>query len=178
MKAAKKIELGQIRVASPCSALWEKMAGDERSRFCEQCDKSVFNISGMPQHEAEDFLNAVTASVCVRLYRRADGTIITNDCPVGLRAVRLKIAQFVAATVALLGMLTCTVTFGTATFGAFNRAGDRTSGAVEALKNMSLVPAPAAPPVECLEMGEMAVPLMTPTPLGPAQSPDLPMPQL
>jgi hypothetical protein len=168
MTTKRKIQLTQIKVASPCSASWEGMTGDQRSRFCQQCEKKVFDISGMSQDEAEHFLTAATGPVCVRLYRRTDGTIITNDCPVGLRAVRMRLVQVATATAALIGMLFCTVAF-----GAFNRKSNKSSSAVEALKDMSLIeptPVPisvALPPIQCVEMGQMEVVANPPFPLVP-----------
>ncbi len=82
--------LEEVRVASPCSASWDDMAGDERVRFCGQCEKNVYNLSAMPREEAEAFLAERAGNVCVRLYRRADGTVVTADCPVGARRVRRR----------------------------------------------------------------------------------------
>src|SRR5262245_27675690 len=45
--------LDNLRVASPCSAAWDNMTGDERVRHCGDCDKDVFNLSGMTRDEAE-----------------------------------------------------------------------------------------------------------------------------
>src|SRR5512132_374232 len=92
--------LDSVQIASPCTASWDEMIGDERARFCTHCQKDVFNLSALPREEAETFLRARTAEVCVRLYKRADGTVLTSDCPVGVtRKRRRKIA--VAAVAAL-----------------------------------------------------------------------------
>ena len=45
--------LDQVRVASPCSASWDEMLGDERVRFCTSCEKNVFNLSAMSREETE-----------------------------------------------------------------------------------------------------------------------------
>ena len=44
--------LDGMRVASPCSAAWDEMEGDERSRFCRHCAKRVFNLSAMTREQA------------------------------------------------------------------------------------------------------------------------------
>ncbi len=89
--------LDRVRVASPCSAKWDDMVGDERERFCLSCDKQVFNISAMARAEAEAFLAArVGSKTCVRFFRRADGTILTDDCPTGVRRKRLRVLGAVA----------------------------------------------------------------------------------
>jgi hypothetical protein len=101
----KTIDLNSIRVASPCSVPWESMAGDDRSRRCEQCSQSVFNISGLSKLQAEDLIRSREGRMCVRFYRRNDGTVLTNDCPVGLRAVRARMSRrATAALAAVLGL--------------------------------------------------------------------------
>ena len=79
--------LDDIRVASPCPVAWDRMAGDDRKRHCSQCHQPVYDLSALTTAEAVDLLNA--GSACVRLYRRADGKVITRDCPEG-RALRLR----------------------------------------------------------------------------------------
>jgi hypothetical protein len=76
--------LAQVKIASPCPARWEDMAGDERSRFCLQCNKHVYNLSAMSANAAADLVRAKEGKLCARFYRRADGTMLTADCPVGL----------------------------------------------------------------------------------------------
>ena len=41
--------------------------------------------------------------LCMRLFRRTDGTVITKDCPIGLRAYRKRVAS--VATAALASVL-------------------------------------------------------------------------
>lgn len=104
-KSAFSLDL--INVASPCPADWEKMTGDDRVRFCSQCSLHVYNLSDMPRAEAEAFVNQAEGRTCVRYFRREDGTILTRDCPVGLRAVRQR---FVRGVAALAGMVVALVT--------------------------------------------------------------------
>jgi hypothetical protein len=85
--------LERLRVASPCPVSWERMEGDERVRFCSQCDLHVYNISELTGDEARALIANAEGRVCARLYRRADGTVLTRDCPVGLRAVRRRVAR-------------------------------------------------------------------------------------
>ena len=84
--------LDQIKIASPCSADWEQMEGDERVRFCGECKKNVFNLSAMSRRDAEKLLVETNGNLCTRLYRRCDGTVLTADCPVGLsvKVARVK----------------------------------------------------------------------------------------
>jgi hypothetical protein len=94
--------LDNVKVASPCDASWDDMVGDDRTRFCSHCQKSVHNLSAMASQEAERFLEAVAGSVCIRVYRRVDGTVLTADCPVGVRRRRRRL---VAVTALALGGL-------------------------------------------------------------------------
>ena len=94
--------LDSVQIASPCTASWDEMIGDDRARFCTHCQKDVFNLSALPREEAETFLRARTAEVCVRLYKRADGTVLTSDCPVGVKRKRRRKALVAAVGGGLL----------------------------------------------------------------------------
>src|SRR5262245_25265777 len=80
--------LHQIRIASPCSASWEEMEGDDRVRFCADCRLNVYNLSAMGASEAAALVREREGQLCVRFYARRDGTMLVRDCPVGFRAVR------------------------------------------------------------------------------------------
>ncbi len=94
--------LKNLKIASPCSANWEEMFGNERKRFCGDCKLNVYNLSGMTSFDAENLLNTSEGRVCVRYFQRRDGTVITADCPVGW--ARVKHRMSVAAT-AVFSML-------------------------------------------------------------------------
>lgn len=103
------IALDDVRVATPCNASWDKMRGDERTRFCGTCAKNVYNLSEMSRAAAMTLVREKEGHLCVRFYRREDGTMLTDDCPVGLRAVRRPL-RWMAGTMALF--LTPLLTFG------------------------------------------------------------------
>ena len=72
----------EVRLASPCNANWKEMQGDERVRLCLRCDKNVYNVSAMDKDAAEALLRErLGTDMCVRFYQRADGTLLTQDCP-------------------------------------------------------------------------------------------------
>ncbi len=96
--------LDQIQIAAPCTADWEGMSGDERVRFCGQCRMNVYNISEMRREEAERLITASEGRLCVRLYRRRDGTVITNNCPVGLRGLQKRLTRLAAGIAAAFGI--------------------------------------------------------------------------
>lgn len=60
------------------------MRGDERRRYCGQCRKHVYNLSAMTESEALDLVNA-PGKVCIRFYRRPDGSVMTSECGPGKR---------------------------------------------------------------------------------------------
>lgn len=47
------VVLRDIRIASPCSADWDRMCGDDRVRFCPECQLNVYNFSAMTPAEVE-----------------------------------------------------------------------------------------------------------------------------
>ena len=89
--------LDNVRVAAPCSADWDSMFGNERVRFCEQCQLNVYNLSEMSKAEAERLIGQAEGRLCVRFYRRRDGSIITRNCPVGLRAIKRRLSRVATA---------------------------------------------------------------------------------
>lgn len=95
--------LQNVRVASPCSASWSGMTevDGDRVRFCDSCRMNVYNLSAMGQAEAEGLLRRHEGRLCVRYFRRSDGTVLTKDCPVGKEAVRLMFLRRSVATAAL-----------------------------------------------------------------------------
>ena len=92
----------RLRVASPCPADWNAMQGDERVRFCGQCEKNVYNLSAMTHVEAEDLIREKEGKLCVRFYQRTDGTVLTADCPVGKRRRRRRRIAVAAGAAGLL----------------------------------------------------------------------------
>jgi len=56
--------LEQVEIASPCSAAWSDMEGDDRVRFCRQCQQNVYNLSAMSRSEAEILFKKWKESLC------------------------------------------------------------------------------------------------------------------
>jgi len=77
--------LRRVQVASPCAADWGQMIGDDRVRQCPECNLNVYNLSAMTVREAAQLVSSHQGRLCVRYYRRADGTVLTQDCPRGAR---------------------------------------------------------------------------------------------
>lgn len=104
--------LENVRIAAPCHVRWEDMTGDEVRRVCAECTLTVTNISAMTREQAEAFLQNTAAAqdrgerVCIGMYRRADGTILTSDCPVGLAKLKAGARAALLRIAAALGLAT------------------------------------------------------------------------
>ena len=92
-----KNPLDHVQVAAPCKADWDQMIGSDRVRFCGQCSLNVYNLSAMNRPDAESLIARTEGRLCVRFYRRGDGSIITKDCPVGLRAISRRVTYVAKA---------------------------------------------------------------------------------
>jgi hypothetical protein len=75
-----RIRLEVLDVREPCTEDWRKMTGDDRVRFCGTCRLDVYDLSALTTADAEELVNKNDGSLCVRFYRRADGTVTTLDC--------------------------------------------------------------------------------------------------
>ena len=102
--------LSQFTIPTPCTMDWGLMPGDDRVRFCGQCQKSVYNLSAMTSQQADDLLRTQGGDLCGRLYQRPDGSVVTSDC--SQPAPRPRRYQFhlrsimatIAAVAAVLGL--------------------------------------------------------------------------
>jgi Carboxypeptidase regulatory-like domain len=97
--------LERVSIAAPCSADWDSMTGTDQIRHCGKCDKNVYNLSAMTRRQAEALLRGTEGRICARLYRRADGTILTENCPVGLRAIGRRISRVAGAAMSAVATL-------------------------------------------------------------------------
>ena len=104
--------LGRAFIETPCPTSWDKMKGDDTVRFCNLCSLNVYNIANLTDKEADAILSKGKdgGRVCALLYRRPDGTIVTDNCPRALRKIRdaskwVK-AKIIAATTLALAFFT------------------------------------------------------------------------
>lgn len=97
--------LSHVRIASPCHVPWNSMKGDDHVRHCDQCRLNVYNLSAMSKEAAEQLILEREGRLCISYLQRADGTILTRDCPHGVRETRRLFASALrrgAAVVLLL----------------------------------------------------------------------------
>lgn len=115
--------LPHVQIAAPCQANWDEMYAfsGERVRHCSQCRLNVYNLSAMHREEAEALLLTTEGRLCVRFYRRADGTILTQNCPVGWRALKQRVSWWAQLGLGMvIGLL--------ANVGLMSLAGERMLG--------------------------------------------------
>ncbi len=96
------------------------MTGDDRVRHCQECKLNVYNLSEMTRKDAESLIARSEGRLCVRFYRRADGTILTRDCPRGLRALTDRVSRMAGAI--LSAMMAMTPVFAQSPASAPNQA--------------------------------------------------------
>src|SRR5215469_10207399 len=101
-RSATPVALKNLHVASPCSANWAQMSGDNRVRHCPECKLNVYNLSAMSRREAEELIVSREGRLCVRFYQRADGTVLTRDCPVGVRQLVRKVSRIAGMALSAL----------------------------------------------------------------------------
>jgi len=142
--------LQQIAIAKPCPANWDEMTGDERARFCQHCQKNVYNLSTMTAQEAVELVRAKEGKLCVRFYRRRDGTMLTSDCPVGVREYYRRAQRSVAMAVA--------------TFIALLTGGESKAYSLFKLPVTELRGEVAVPTTGVMIMGDVAMPATNPPP--------------
>ncbi len=106
-----------LRIATPCDAAWADMTGDEQSRFCGHCEKNVYDLTTMEPDDIVSLIEATEGKFCGRLYKRTDGTVMTEDCPVGLARVLKKAKrrtyQAAAFALTLIGSAASLALYGT-----------------------------------------------------------------
>lgn len=93
--------LNMQRPAAPCRSRWENMKGDDRVRFCSHCRLNVFDLDGLDVGSAGNLVQANDGAPGERLYRRPDGRLLTQNCPVGLVARRARLRWRLCGTAAL-----------------------------------------------------------------------------
>ena len=70
--------LDRLQVPNPCPADWQQMTGDEAIRFCDTCNKQVYNLSAMTRLQAEALVSAKGGHLCIRFTRNAGGTMANS----------------------------------------------------------------------------------------------------
>lgn len=72
--------LDSIAIPTHCNVSWDEMEGTDRSRLCGSCQHHVHDVSELTTEEALALLQRPGEPPCLRIYRRADGRVLTADC--------------------------------------------------------------------------------------------------
>jgi hypothetical protein len=96
------VSLEVIDIARPCPADWEQMRGDDQVRFCKHCSLNVYNLSAMTREAAEQLVAEREGRLCIRMYRRLDGTVVTADCEGAIKLAAKRIGRFAKAMTAVV----------------------------------------------------------------------------
>lgn len=90
--------LDRVSIGSSCQTDWEAMNGDQHQRYCDQCEKSVHNLSQLTRSQAEGLIARTNGKLCARLERRPDGSILTADKSYSLPRFNHKFLRIASAT--------------------------------------------------------------------------------
>jgi hypothetical protein len=96
----RKINLDQVQIARSCSNDWESLTGNDRVRFCGECNKNVYNFTAMTRSEAENLIRETAGNICARIIRDVEGFVVTAKSPIGLNLIPLRASKIASAVVA------------------------------------------------------------------------------
>jgi hypothetical protein len=102
----------------------------------------------MTRSDAEYLIARTEGRLCVRFYRRGDGSIITKDCPVGLRAICRRVSYVAKA----IGSMVLGLFAGLGVHGAFSSIVP-----LAPQRTMGIMVRPLDPPL--VKMGEPMIPV-------------------
>lgn len=124
MTQTNRINLDNALIAAPCNADWNEMVGDERVRHCSLCRLSVYNISEMTRLEAEELLSKSGSKLCLKLFRRSDGTLLTKDCSMARKILERTKQRMKLAAAAIAGFLNIAPVWAQQTCSSVHRIGE------------------------------------------------------
>jgi len=87
-----------------CPQLWAGMAGNEKTRFCDVCQKNVHNLSMMNAEERRALLASTEESPCVAYFKHVNGAPIdVTALPEG-SPLKRKLTQVALVTASAMGL--------------------------------------------------------------------------
>jgi len=125
------------------------MPGTDRVRNCADCALNVYNLTEMTTREARALIRQHEGRLCVRLYRRADGTVLTRDCPEGVPSAATERRRGAVVALALAALFAGSIGM---TQAAWSMLGAVTSSTY--YSGGEYIMGDIAPPPD-IEMGEM-----------------------
>jgi hypothetical protein len=68
--------LNNLRIRTPCRKSWEEMSGDNRTRFCDSCAKTVHDLSRYTRKEAARLMRDSEGGLCARICHDSKGNVV------------------------------------------------------------------------------------------------------
>ena len=96
----------RIGVASPCSADWERMRGNDRIRFCTHCSLDVHNFSAMTRREIQSLVARSNGRLCARYVNTPRGIRTLDVPPPRLVTIARRAGRLAATPLAVVMTLT------------------------------------------------------------------------
>ena len=149
----------RLKVASPCTADWNTMEGDDHCRFCSLCRKNVYNLEGLSEPEIRELTSSQDSPICARFFQRADGTVLTSNCPVGAADSRRRIRKRITA-LAFVGFIAAGIANCARASSSETKAGSPllVSQWINEVKQYLGLGVTTAPQDEEILMGEICIP--------------------
>lgn len=87
-----------------CPQLWAQMAGNEKTRFCDVCQKSVHNLSMMNAGARRALLASTGESPCVAYFKHVNGTPIDVTALAEGNPLKKRLTQAALLTLGAVGL--------------------------------------------------------------------------
>src|SRR5688572_29715324 len=85
-----------LTVASPCTADWDSMIGNDQVRFCEHCNLKVHNLSLMTRNQAELLVARSNGRLCVRYHHDSAGQMLALPVRHKLHRIGRRVSRIAA----------------------------------------------------------------------------------
>ncbi len=87
-----------------CPKLWAGMEGNEKTRFCDVCQKNVHNLSMMNAGERRALLASTGESPCVAYFKHVNGTPIDVTALAEGNPLKKKLTQAALLSLSAVGL--------------------------------------------------------------------------
>ncbi len=87
----------RMKIAAPCDADWDSMAGNDRMRFCEHCQLHVTDLSSLSRRDAMELAERAQGRLCVRFTTTPTGGAFTRTLPDKLYRIQRRVSRIAAS---------------------------------------------------------------------------------
>ncbi|MBS2010534.1 MAG: hypothetical protein JST01_26020 [Cyanobacteria bacterium SZAS TMP-1] len=95
--------------ALPCAYTWDPTYSNEKYRYCDKCQRPVYNFAGLEMADAEAIVLKAENRSKFTLFKRTDGLFMTSDCPVAVKKrsdlILMTVGGFLLAVSLVLYMM-------------------------------------------------------------------------